>query len=137
MKVRSPHGPASRVDCNTDRIGSRALTAFVVWFVAIQPLQAEEGCPFLSNAEVEELTGRKLELFKLTSMTLPDGAGTLCDSEIARVVVLFGENSASRLDDMMKEFGRERGAIRLRDAPFLEARVADSQVRFLVEDEVP
>ena len=54
-----------------------SLNQIVVWSVCIQPLQAEEGCPFLSNAEVEELTGRKLELFKLTSMTLPDGAGTL------------------------------------------------------------
>lgn len=83
-----------------------AVVTFVILLSASQPVLAEEPCPFLSNAELEEITGRKL-LFKLTSMPLPDGAGTLCDSNVARVIVLSGDNSEGRWEDMMRGFGRE------------------------------
>ena len=85
-----------------------ALTSFVVWAFAVHPLLAEEepGCPFLSNVEVEKITERKL-LFKLKAMPLPENAGTVCDSEIARVIILSGNNSETRWENMMREFGRE------------------------------
>src|SRR5687767_12405480 len=84
------------------------IAALLIWSLAPQPLLAAEDCPYLTNAEVEEVTERELTLFKLTSMPLPDGAGTLCDSSIVRVIFLPGENSASRLDEMMKGAGRDQ-----------------------------
>lgn len=66
---------------------------------------AAEGCPFLSDAEVEEVTGREL-LLDLTSMALPDRSGTICDSSTVRVILLPGNDSAARWDGMMKGGGR-------------------------------
>jgi hypothetical protein len=85
-----------------------AITLLLVGSFAAQPLLAAEDCPYLTNTEVEEVTERELLLFKLTSMPLPEGAGTLCDSSIVRVIFLPGENSGSRLDEMMKGAGRDQ-----------------------------
>jgi hypothetical protein len=85
-----------------------AIIAVAVSFVASQPLLAADGCPYLTDAEVEAVTERELLLFKLTSMPLPDGAGTVCDSSIVRVIFLQGENSASRLNDILKSAGRDQ-----------------------------
>jgi hypothetical protein len=84
------------------------ITALLIWSFASQPLLAADGCPYLTNAEVEAVTERELELFKLSSMPLPDGAGTACDSSIVRVIVLVGENAVRQLDDMMKSVGRDQ-----------------------------
>lgn len=70
------------------------------------PLFASDACSYLTNEEVERVTGREL-LFKLTSVPLPNGAGTVCDSNIVRVIVLAGENSEQALKKMIKDFGRE------------------------------
>ena len=85
-----------------------AVTSFVIWAFAIHPILAKEevGCPYLSNAEVERVTERKL-LFELKSMPLPHNAGVLCDSEIARVIILSGNSSEARWEDMLRGFGRE------------------------------
>jgi hypothetical protein len=68
------------------------VLTFIFLFCGVSLVLAGESCPFLTNDDVERVTGRKL-LFELTSMQLPGGEGTLCDSDIARVVVFSGENS--------------------------------------------
>ena len=82
------------------------LTALLLGAPGAKNLMAADECAFLTNEEIEKITGREL-LFKLRSMPLPDG-GVVCDSNIARVVVLSGENSEGRLADMMKGAGREQ-----------------------------
>jgi len=69
------------------------------------PVFAGKSCPFLANEDVERVTGRKL-LFELTSISLPGGAGTLCDSDIARVVVFSGEDSEKLWENMLEQSGR-------------------------------
>ena len=70
------------------------------------PVFASDACSYVTNEDVEHVTGRKL-LFQLTSMPLSDGAGTLCDSNIVRVIVLSGENSEQVWEKMIKDVGRE------------------------------
>jgi hypothetical protein len=45
-------------------------------------------------------------LFKLTSLPLPEDAGTICDSSIARVIVLRGAEGDSRWESMLAAAGR-------------------------------
>jgi hypothetical protein len=78
----------------------------LIALMTCQPLLAAEGCPYLTDAEVEEVTGRELSLFKLTSLPLPDGAGTVCDSSIVRVLVLPGPDAGSRWEGMLTAAGR-------------------------------
>jgi hypothetical protein len=93
-----------------DRAGVNARLASVV--VALSCIAApslalaDEGCPFLTDAEVEDVTGEDL-LFELRSAALPDGPGTLCDSDIVRVILLPGEDGAARWDGFMKGAGRD------------------------------
>ncbi len=67
---------------------------------------AAEGCPFLTNADIEEVTERQL-LFELTTAELTDGPGTMCDSDIVRVILLRGEDAATRWDGYMRGAGRD------------------------------
>jgi hypothetical protein len=82
-----------------------AIASLVVLSLAPQPLVAAEDCPYLTNAEVEQVAGREL-LFTFTAMSLPDGPGTLCDSSIVRVIFLPGGDTGSRWDALMKGAGR-------------------------------
>ena len=84
------------------------VAAWAVWTGESEAVSQSvtEGCSFLTNAEIERITERKL-LFKLTSMPLPNGIATVCDSDIVRVVVFSGENSEKHWEDMLKGFGRE------------------------------
>jgi hypothetical protein len=84
-----------------------SIAAALVCSVVPTSVLAAEGCPFLSDAEVEEVTGQEL-LFQFTEAPLPDGPGTLCDSSIVRVILLPGENSAGRWDGFMKGAGRDQ-----------------------------
>jgi hypothetical protein len=83
----------------------RKAALFGLALLSPTPVFAGDGCSYLTNEEVEQVLGRKL-LFHLTSTPLPDGAGTMCDSNIVRVVVLTGANSSAALDRMIKDFGR-------------------------------
>jgi hypothetical protein len=80
-----------------------------MWSLGCQPLLSAEGCPYLTDAEVEQVTGRQM-LFELTSLPLPDGPGTICDSGIARVIFLPGGDALSRWDGLMKGAGRAEEA---------------------------
>lgn len=88
------------------------VATWAVWTEAVSAPATEdsvpvtEGCSFLTNAEVEKITEDKL-LFKLRSMPLPNGIGTVCDSDSVRLVVFSGENPEEHWEDMLKGFGRE------------------------------
>jgi hypothetical protein len=82
-----------------------AVAALLAWSFAPPPAVAEEGCPFLSDAEVEELTGRK-QFLKLNAMQMPDGSGIVCESPIVTVLVLLGEDSESRWEELLQGAGR-------------------------------
>jgi hypothetical protein len=68
---------------------------------------AAEGCPFLTNADVEEVTAREL-LFELTSAPMPDGPGNFCDSGIVRVMLLTGDEAGTRWDGFLKGARRDK-----------------------------
>jgi hypothetical protein len=84
----------------------RCASLFCLALLGSTPVFASDACSYVANEDVERVTGRKL-LFQLTSMPLPDGAGTLCDSNIVRVIVLSGENSEQVWEKMIKDAGRE------------------------------
>jgi hypothetical protein len=78
----------------------RSASLFCLALLGSTPAFASDACSYVTNEDVERVTGRKL-LFQLTSMPLPDGAGTLCDSNIVRVIVLSGENSEQVWEKMI------------------------------------
>ena len=83
----------------------RRILSIVFFFCGISPVLAGDFCPFLSDEDVERVTGRK-QLFQLTSMPLPDEAGPLLDSGIARCIVFSGENSERLWENMFQQSGR-------------------------------
>ncbi len=91
------------------------LTVCIVGFASdVHPLRAAEqgaivkteACSFLTRADVDKVTRRPV-LTGLTAMQLPNGAGILCDSNIARAIVFSGAKSEERWEDLLKGQGRE------------------------------
>jgi hypothetical protein len=87
---------------------------------------AAEGCPYLTDEDVETATGEKLDLFKLEALPLPDGKGMVCESPVAGVIVLSGPDSAQRFLAMAEQNGRTLGD----GVPVLELG-ADARAVFL------
>jgi hypothetical protein len=103
-EVSALQGSTAATIKHGERMRLLVLT-FIFLFCGVSLVLAGESCPFLTNDDVERVTGRKL-LFELTSMQLPGGEGTLCDSDIARVVVFSGENSEKLWENMLEQSGR-------------------------------
>lgn len=69
-------------------------------------MAGESDCPYLTNTDVEVVTGRKLEFFKMRGTPLPDDSGMICDSELVYILVLNGEGSVEKFEEMLKNTGR-------------------------------
>ncbi len=84
----------------------RLLMALPFVVLSGQSGLADDGCPYLTNEEVEKATGHKLDRFKLELMPFPDGKGVACESPAGGMIFLSGPDAEERFAALVESQGR-------------------------------